>query len=118
MKKPAAQTVLKWLRENGIPLGALTSHDTAALFAAVQIAELWARGDADNQHGAAAAFQLVVCQMQTHTRYMAFHAVAHVADWCHRGELWAQANLSFDWVIGRPECAFGPGKQYSQGGAA
>lgn len=108
MIKPPAQTVIKWLRENGIPLGALTSHDTAALLAATQIAELWVRGDYGHRINSAAAFQLVVQQMQPKTQFMAFHAIAHVADWCHRWELWKQAELPKDVLEHVPECKFGP----------
>jgi hypothetical protein len=103
--KPAAATILTWLRNNDMSLGALTSHDTAALLAATQIAELWIRGDYGNRKSSAVAFSNVVMQMQEGTRFLAFHAIAHVGDWCHRWELWQQAGLSKP--IG-PECKYGP----------
>jgi hypothetical protein len=107
----ASQTILKWLRENKIPLGALTSHDTAALLAAVQIANLWIRGDTTrNRIDSAKAFGLIVCQMQETTRFMAFHSIAHVGDWCHRPQLWHQAELPPLYRV--PECYFGPGVQF------
>jgi hypothetical protein len=107
MKKAAAQTILPWLKHNGIPLGALTHHDVAALFAAVQIAELWIRGDYDYRNLSRVAFYSVVMQMQESTRHMAFHAIAHVGDWCHRPELWYEAGLSI-LASGYPECTFAP----------
>lgn len=110
MNKPKAQTVLKWLRENGIPLGALTSHDTAALLAATQIADLWVRGDYGNRILSAAAFRSVVMQMQDSTRFMAFHAIAHCGDWCHRWELWRASGLSPGNIEYMPECKCGPEK--------
>jgi hypothetical protein len=111
MNKPHAQTVLKWLKENGIKLGALTSHDTAALLASVQIAELWIRGDYGNRKRSEVAFKAIVEQMQPQTQFMAFHAIAHPSDWCYRWELWRNAGLSQDVLKNVPECAFGPRKE-------
>ena len=104
--KPAAQTIFPWLRENGMRLGALTDHDAKALLAAVQVAELWLRGDHANRELSAVAFRNVVMQMQDSTRYLAFHAIAHVGDWCHRWELWRAAGLAAP--VGCPECKYGP----------
>lgn len=108
MKKPPAQTILRWLKENGIRLGALTSHDTAALLAAVQVADLWIRGDYGNRKFSEKAFHGVVMQMQDSTKFLAFHAIAHVGDWCHRWELWRAAELPETVLAHVPECAFGP----------
>jgi hypothetical protein len=106
-KRPYAATVYAWLKANLGPrcLAPLTSHDAAALLAAVQIADLWARGDYANRQGAALAFGLCVRQMQESTWHLAFHCVAHVADWSHRSELWRDAELP---PIRVPFCKFGP----------
>jgi hypothetical protein len=116
--KPPAATIFTWLRNNKIPLRALTSHDAAALQAAVQIADLWLRGDHENRDLSAVAFHNAVMQMQPKTRYMAFHAIAHPGDWCHRWELWSHARLPIagtpeegrpeNTVPYCPECAYGP----------
>ena len=103
-----SQRILKWLRQNKIPLGALTSHDAAALHAATEIANLWVRGDTNNKPKAAQAFRLVVEQMQPTTSFMAFHAIAMVGDWPHRYELWILSGLPQDLLQHAPECAFGP----------
>lgn len=105
--KPAAATIAIWLKNNLGPrcLAPLTSHDYAALLAAVQIVELWARGDYAHRRGAAQAFALVVRQMQENSWYLAYHSVAHVADWGHRGQLWAEAGMP---SIRVPVCKFGP----------
>lgn len=91
--KQPCQTVLTWLREN---LGKnctapLTNTDRKALFAAVQIVELYAYCD---QPDVAVAFGKVVQQMQRHTWHLAYHAVAHVMDWSHRLELWKYSGLA------------------------
>lgn len=106
--KPAAATVLSWLKGNGIGLGALTSHDTACLLAAVQIAAVWIRGDSDSKDSASAAFKNIVEQMQPRTRFMAFHAIAHVGEWSHRWALWMDAGLLAHDLQNVPECKFGP----------
>jgi hypothetical protein len=85
------------------------SQDVAALEAAVQIANLWIRGDFDSRTLSARAFGDVVMQIQETTRYMAFHSIAHVGDWCHRRELWRDAGLPAP--LGCPECKFGPRRQ-------
>lgn len=106
-----SQTILKWLRENGIKLGALTSTDTRALYAATHIADCWICGDSHGRPLAEVAFRNTVLQMQKHTQFMAFHAIAHVADWCHRWELWNAAELPADVLQNVPECLYGPRKR-------
>jgi hypothetical protein len=106
-----SQTILKWLRQNGIKLGALTSTDTRALYAAVHIADCWICGDLHGKPLAAAAFRNTVLQMQKHTQFMAFHAIAHVGEWCHRWELWHEAELPKEVLEHVPECSYGPRKQ-------
>jgi hypothetical protein len=104
----SSQRILKWLRDNGIPLGALTSHDTAALLAAAEIANLWVRSDYGTRKKSAEAFALVVNQMQDTTMFMAYHAIAMVGDWGHRPELWVAARLPADCLLRAPTCKFGP----------
>lgn len=101
--RPTAQTVVKWLRDNGQPLGGLTGCDAQALRAAVQIVELYAytRGD-----DLAQAFGTVVRQMQPEMRFLAYHSIAHVLDWRDRARVWAQAGLEPLGSI--PECTYGP----------
>jgi hypothetical protein len=107
----SSQRVLKWLRGNEIPLGGLTSHDTAALFAATEIANVWCRADSRNRKNSAVAFACIVGQMQPTTAFMAFHAIAMVADWSHRAELWKEAELDIELVQGKPNCSWGPGRR-------
>lgn len=92
---PPAASVLPWLRSQLGPraLAPLTSTDTYALQAAVQIARLWANCDEADEQGATQAFRLVVLAMQDHCREFAYHAIAHVADWSTRGELWRRSGL-------------------------
>lgn len=102
--KPAAQTITKWLRQNGQALGGLTGCDARALRAAVQIVELFAY---DGTRDIALAFGACVRRMQPETRHLAFHAIAHVMDWDDRAKMWAAAELE---PLGQiPACTYGPG---------
>lgn len=103
----SSQRILKWLRANKIPLGALTSHDTAALLAATEIANLWVCGGRW-QAESAEAFELIVNQMQVKTQFMAYHAIAMVGDWHMRSELWTQAHLPIDIIKHAPKCEAAP----------
>lgn len=92
MNKPASQTLLPWLRLN-LPKGslaALTSADAAALQAAVQLVALYA---VTCNRQLMQGFHVVVMEMQPSTRYMAYHAIAHVLDWSDRERLWSLAGL-------------------------
>ena len=89
MNKPPSVTVLKWLRDNGHNLGALTSQDTRALLASVQLVPLWYQGKTE----IAAAWGTIVREMQPQCRQYSFHAVAHVYDWGHRAQLWREAGF-------------------------
>ncbi len=104
----ASMRILKWLRGNGIPLGALTSHDTACLWASVEIANVWLRGDRNNRLDSAQAYGLIVGQMQSTTQFMAYHGIAMVGEWSDRVTLWDEAHLSFDVLDKAPNCKFGP----------
>lgn len=102
-----AETVLKWLKLNGVNLGALSDHDRACLRALVEIAAVWVRGDVNGRGQAANAFGFVLVQMQMPNWWLAFHVVAHVGDWSHRCELWKQCKLPWiriNGLSGGPEC--------------
>ncbi len=90
--KPPSVTVLPWLRANlgkGC-LAPLTSTDTRALRAAVQIIDLYAY----NRHpNVLRAFAAIVLQMQESTRELAYHGIAHVMCWSNRAQLWQEAGL-------------------------
>lgn len=92
--KPYAHTVFEFLTANLGPraLAPLTSTDTMALQAAVQIVPLWGPYER-NAEQIAAAFGACVREMQPKTRYFAYHAIAHVANWSTRAELWREAGF-------------------------
>ncbi len=91
-KKPCEQ-VYPWLRANFGPncLAPLTSTDSRALDAAVQIIELWAFDSEGDE--TLRAFEIVVLRMQPHTRQLAYHAIAHVVNWEDRERVWKACSL-------------------------
>lgn len=96
MKKtnPYCVTLFPWLKDNGFNnLGGMTGQDYPALKAAVMIVGLWVSCDGHNKKYAAMAFRHCVESLQPCYRNLAYHAIAHVADWSHRDELWALADL-------------------------
>lgn len=98
---PAAHTVFPWLRCNlGVTaLAPLTGTDHMALRAAVQVIELYQQtGDTPLLH----AFRYCVRQMQRKCRQLAYHAIAHVANWEDRAHWWDHAGL-WDHCDFRPE---------------
>jgi hypothetical protein len=101
--------ILDWLASNLGPecLGGLTGTDTRALFAAVQIIELFAY---DRYPSNLAAFGSVVRLMQTKNLYLAYHAIAKVMDWSDRQKIWASTSLDRNshW----PVCSFEPGGRH------
>ena len=103
--KPKCETLYPWLRSNlgDRCLAPLTGTDARALDAAVQIVELYCFCAHPE---VAQAFGAVVSQMQRSTRELAYHAIAHPMDWCHRSELWAEAGLD---PIPVRKCSFEPG---------
>lgn len=90
--QPKCQSVRSWLKSNlgKSCLGVLTGTDSRALSAAVQIVELWCYHQTPEVER---AFGLVVQAMQPSARQLAYHAIAHCADWRHRAELWEAAGL-------------------------
>lgn len=91
-EKPVCQDVLSWLRANlgAAALGALTGTDHRALAAAVHIVTLYTYSGDDR---ALQALGPVVRVMQERTRYLAYHAIAHVMDWDDRARVWQLAQL-------------------------
>lgn len=106
MNKPPASTIYPWLKANlgKKCLAPLTSTDGRALLAAVQIVDLWAFTESAD---IAKAFGIVVSQMQRETRHLAFHAIAHIANWDTRYELWQKAGLELPANL--TLCAWEPG---------
>ena len=102
--KPAAQTIVRWLRDNGMPLGGLTGNDARALRAAVQLVELI--GYAGPSAELLQAFASCVGEMQESQRFLAFHSVAHVLNWEDRARYWHAAGLPDLGPI--PVCKFSP----------
>lgn len=100
-----SQRILTWLKNNGMKLAALTSTDTRALRASVEIAELAA---STGVAAVAEPWGLIVRQMQPHTRYLAFHGVAMALDWGFRWEFWRLARFDAGELAGIPECKYGP----------
>ncbi len=91
---PYCVTLFPWLKENGFNnLGGMTGQDYPALKAAVMIVGLWVSCDGHSKKYAATAFRHCVESMQPCFRNLAYHAIAHVADWSHRDELWQEADL-------------------------
>lgn len=116
MNKPACTTIRNWLKANlgKRCLAPITGTDDKALNAAVQVAVLWTY--CDDRAAVAKAFGVCVNAMQPSTRYLAYHAIAHVSDWSFRAELWNAAELG---DIHAPLCAFergGSGRDMSKEG--
>lgn len=85
--------ISKWLQENcgkGCT-GALTSTDTYALVTSVSLCNLISYPEAPKE--LFQAYGAIVRQMQPHTRWMAYHAIAMELDWSHRNMIWAAAEL-------------------------
>jgi hypothetical protein len=106
---PFAKTVFPWLRDNlgRSAMAALTSTDQRALEAAIQIVALWQFADEGPARDLPNAFGACVRCMQRSTQEFAFHAIAHVAEWNTRQQLWNLAGLPSIQI--RMKCAFEPG---------
>lgn len=82
----------RWLKANlgQKALGALTTTDSKALTAAHAIINLYSSvGD----RRVLDAFMIAVNEMQPHTRYLAYHAIAEVLNWEDRPRLLTAAGL-------------------------
>lgn len=102
--KPVSETIRPWLKSNlgNHCLAALTSTDSQALAAAVQIIELYAY---DESPSVIQAYGLVVRRMQPSTQHLAYHAIAHVMEWGDRSRIWVAAGLP---EFAPTRCAFEP----------
>lgn len=89
---PLCHALRRWLRLNLGPrcLAPLTGTDSRALDAAAHIIAQYANS---GDRRAVLAFGHVVMCMQPSTRYLAYHAIAHVMDWPDRARVWALAGL-------------------------
>ena len=85
--------ILKWLQNNlgKGAIGALTSHDVHALVTSVNLSNLVSWSGAPPE--LFDAYRCIVHQMQSHTRYLAYHAIACELDWSHRRMIWTQAGM-------------------------
>ena len=97
--------ILKWLQAN---LGKhctapLTSTDCYALVTSVNLCNLINYSSAPAE--LFAAYGAIVRQMQSHTRGLAYHAIACELDWSHRNMIWGKSGLPME---ERPKykCAF------------
>lgn len=102
--------IFKWLRSNlgKRCLGVLTSTDTAALVASVNLSNLIGYSSAPPE--LFQAYAAIVKAMQPESRYLAYHAIACELDWGHRRMIWQHA-LPEHLALGWPNClcAFEPG---------
>lgn len=91
MKKPSE--VWTWLRANcgNRCLGALSSHDSNALLAALALTPLVSWDGAKPE--LFAAFRVIVLEMQPQCRWLVYHAIAMELDWSHREMIWRNAGL-------------------------
>lgn len=95
MSKPTTPgaDIAKWLRANGLNLGALTGQDWPALRASAEILAYYARSDSEAEPHLLSAFRSVVMVMQPHCRRFAYHAIAAAMDWHARPIIWTRAGL-------------------------
>jgi hypothetical protein len=108
LNRPTMKTqkeILKWLQAN---LGRrctapLTSTDCYALVTSVNLCNLISYSSAPSE--LFAAYGAIVRQMQSHTRSLAYHAVACELDWSHRDMIWDLARLA-DEDKPKYKCAF------------
>lgn len=101
--------IFSWLRANCGKhcLGVLTSTDVHALMASVALCPLISCPQSAPDE-LLAAYRAIVMQMQPHSRWLAFHAIAIELDWSHRFKIWSLANLPEDDKPAR-KAAFEPG---------
>lgn len=88
-----AKEISTWLKANlGKSCTApLTSTDVYALVASVALCPLIAYEGAPRE--LFQAYAAIVGQMQSHTRGLAYHAIAFSLDWGHREMIWRNAGL-------------------------
>ncbi len=103
--KQPCQTLPRWLKDNlgQSCLAPLTSQDSAALAAAVQLVALYSfRPHPDVLD----AFAKTVRSMQPSCWHLAYHSIAHVLNWEDRARLWLNAGLPPSIRLSR--CKFEP----------
>jgi hypothetical protein len=100
-----------WLKANCGQrcLAALTDHDAHAIHASVAITPLLR--DVYAPPALFAAYGAIVMEMQTQTRWLAYHAIAMELDWGHRDMIWGMAGLVED-DKPKQKAAFEPGGSY------
>lgn len=87
----STKEILKWLKANEQHTGGLTSTDTYALVASVNLSNLISYPGAPKE--LFEAYRSIVSQMQPTTRYLAYHAIACELDWSHRTMIWVNARM-------------------------
>lgn len=90
---PKCVELRSWLKANlgSNCLAPLTGTDDLALSAATHVLDLYQRGD--GSPSLLQAFGVVVSSMQPSTREMAYHAIAYIAQWSCREQIWKEAGL-------------------------
>lgn len=98
--------IFSWLKANlgKHCLGVLTSTDSYALVASVNLSNLLGWSGADPE--LFAAYGAIVRAMQPQAQHLAFHAIACELDWSHRAMIWSKAGLG---RIPSSICSFEPG---------
>jgi hypothetical protein len=96
--------ILRWLKNNlgKRAIAPLTSTDVYALVTSVSLSNLVSYSTAPP--ALFRAYREIVEQMQPHTRYLAYHAIACELDWSHRTMIWTAAGLGEE--IPKSKCAF------------
>ncbi len=89
-RKGPVPECLRWLKENGHELGALTGQDRTALLAIAHCWELYAKGDEGGARAAGMAARVLVGAMQPHTRPLAKELIAFALDWGDRDRVWTE----------------------------
>jgi len=87
--RQACNTLPAWLKANlgTKSLAPLTGTDRRALFAFIQIVDLYAH---DHDCSVIPAMKAVVGRMQQTTWHLAYHSIAHIMDWPDREFIWCQ----------------------------
>lgn len=91
--------IFSWLKANlgKHCLGVLTSTDSAALVASVNLSNLINYESAPED--LFAAYRAIIAAMQPQSRHLAYHAIACELDWNHRRMIWCSAGMA-EWIPG------------------
>lgn len=82
----------RWLRANGVELGALTGQDARALEAIAACWELYAGGDEEGCAVALLAVRDLLLAMQPQCRELTKKLIARSLDWSDVDRLWAKVT--------------------------